>query len=394
MKDSQRPIAVRELPASLVVFKRRAYLATLILGIAVCLLCWAFLDWSGHATFKSRLILSLALCFEITVVAVLLRSHRWIPLAEVLLYGLAALALVLNWYLDLSIPHNSITEASAAVIDLALWSPIVYILAFLALASHRSMAWGSLFLAATLIMGVGHLLHNVHGSAVTAMELYFLVRYGVAGVVYMVLLSVGVRLNERFVRARIEAEAMTRLAHTDPMLDVANRRHLYVHFEQVMERSRRYGRPVSLLMFDMDRFKQINDTFGHDVGDKVLTRVAQAVKNDLRKGDEFGRWGGEEFMILAPEITEEKAAHMAERLRTIIAGLDLGTVGHVTASFGVAGYEPGTRLEVWLKRVDQALYKAKAQGRNRVEVAQPTQASQDALPVAQASLEVKAEDEV
>jgi diguanylate cyclase (GGDEF)-like protein len=375
------------------VFKRRIYLATLILGIVVCVLCWLFLDWSGTNNLKSRLILSLALSFEVTVVVVLLRSSHWIPVAEVLLYSLAALALVINWYLDLTAPHSSVREASRALIDLALWSPIVYILAFVALASHRSVLWGSLFLVATLVMGLGHLVYSSHDGQLTSMELYFLVRYGLAGVTYMALLSVGVRLNERYVRARIDAEAMTRLAHTDPVLDIANRRHLYLHFEQEMERAQRYGRPLSVLMFDMDRFKQVNDTFGHDVGDDVLVQVARAVTRDLRKGDNFGRWGGEEFMILAPETGEARAAQMAERLRVIIAGLDLGRVGQVTASFGVAEYEPGTRLELWLKRVDQALYRAKGKGRNRVEIAEPTLLDPEGIALAQTPLEIKSEDD-
>jgi diguanylate cyclase (GGDEF)-like protein/PAS domain S-box-containing protein len=135
-----------------------------------------------------------------------------------------------------------------------------------------------------------------------------------------------------------------------------------------MQRVRRYDGLISLIMFDLDHFKKINDTLGHNTGDHVLKTVADLVAGRIRSHDVLCRWGGEEFMVLAPKNDAAQAAQLAEILRGLIEGHDFGDGLQVTASFGVTSHICGESVEVFVNRVDTALYQAKNDGRNRVAV--------------------------
>ena len=164
-------------------------------------------------------------------------------------------------------------------------------------------------------------------------------------------------------RKRLEQE-LRHLAMTDPLTGVFNRRHLMQTLESETQRARRHGRPLTLIMFDLDHFKEINDTCGHDQGDAVLVAVTAQISERLRASDILARWGGEEFMILLPETTAAAAAILAEGLRARLH--ETPGVSPVTASFGVAQYHPGETLDQWLKRVDDLVFQAKHAGRDRI----------------------------
>jgi diguanylate cyclase (GGDEF)-like protein/PAS domain S-box-containing protein len=166
-------------------------------------------------------------------------------------------------------------------------------------------------------------------------------------------------------RKRLE-EKLRRLAITDPLTGAFNRRYLLQVMETEISRVRRYARPLSLIMFDIDHFKRINDAFGHEQGDAVLKGVAARVRERLRHSDIFVRWGGEEFMILATETALNQAVALAETLRTALRQSPHADVGPVTASFGVAEYRPGETLDQWLKRVDDLVYQVKREGRDHI----------------------------
>ena len=157
-----------------------------------------------------------------------------------------------------------------------------------------------------------------------------------------------------------------RLATTDLLTGLFNRRYLLTVLETEVERARRHDRPLALILFDLDHFKQINDTCGHDQGDQVLQAIVAQVRGRLRRNDVFARWGGEEFLILAPETTGPDAVALAETLRTALRALTRPEGGSITASFGVAAYQPEETLDQWLKRADVWMYASKRQGRDRV----------------------------
>lgn len=170
-------------------------------------------------------------------------------------------------------------------------------------------------------------------------------------------------------------EANTRLemlATTDMLTNLPNHRALQMLLGQECERAHRFGRPLSLLFFDGDRFKKVNDTYGHAVGDTVLRELGERARSILRAGDTVGRFGGEEFLILLPETDEEEAKSVAERLRSAVAAAPLAThEGEggiaVTVSIGVATYPAdGTTASEVQAQADLAMYWAKRLGRNQV----------------------------
>lgn len=167
-------------------------------------------------------------------------------------------------------------------------------------------------------------------------------------------------------RKRAEEEIRL-LATTDSLTGIANRREFSAIFAREVARAKRYATPVSLTMYDIDYFKRVNDTFGHDVGDYALQAVTGLVQENIRATDVVARWGGEEFMVLMPQSDIQAAKNVAEKLRLVIAGHGFDKIGKLTVSFGVAVFEPQDDLNSLLKRVDDALYRAKEQGRNRVE---------------------------
>lgn len=156
------------------------------------------------------------------------------------------------------------------------------------------------------------------------------------------------------------------LANTDLLTGVRNRRSFLEQATQEYQRKKRYNTALSVVICDIDHFKSINDTHGHDVGDEVLRRFAQLLREDVRECDVLARWGGEEFIILAPETKEAGAMGLCEKLRTRVAETEFPGAGRITCSFGIAESAENDTFGVTFKRADEALYAAKTSGRNRV----------------------------
>ncbi|HWX09248.1 MAG TPA: diguanylate cyclase [Gaiellaceae bacterium] len=164
------------------------------------------------------------------------------------------------------------------------------------------------------------------------------------------------------------------LAGVDPLTQLPNRRILKERLEQEFSRVVRYRRPLACLILDVDHFKRVNDDHGHLLGDEVLTHVGSTIASTIRRSDLAGRYGGEEFLVIAPETSSSGAAALGERLRHAIGSAPGGSLPRVTVSIGVATTDPTTQAaEDLLRSADRALYAAKEAGRNRVIVANETQ---------------------
>ncbi|MGA2189558.1 MAG: diguanylate cyclase [Steroidobacteraceae bacterium] len=203
------------------------------------------------------------------------------------------------------------------------------------------------------------------------------------GIIVTLLMSIMTMIylygRERAIRDHVETEIRLHLrglasglqkkATTDPLTGVLNR----FAFDEMLGReiadAKRHKTPISLLIYDIDHFKTVNDRHGHAVGDSILVEISRLVSTHLRLSDRLARWGGEEFVVLAPGCDRVAASQTAERLRALIFQTTFERVGAVTASFGVAQYAHGDTADALFARADAALYRAKDCGRNRVETA-------------------------
>ena len=186
------------------------------------------------------------------------------------------------------------------------------------------------------------------------------------------------RRKKRFEAANRELQTalalQQQLAHTDALTGINNRRHLYELAEHEFEIAARYQQPLSVIMFDIDHFKQVNDTFGHAVGDQILQRVTQVACAELRSADVIGRYGGEEFVIILPMTNAKQAYPLAERIRVGVAAIRVPTEkgdATVTLSIGIVEMIHGAQTgsaESLIRRADEAMYAAKQAGRNRTEI--------------------------
>lgn len=172
-----------------------------------------------------------------------------------------------------------------------------------------------------------------------------------------------------------EFEARQRLgemASTDQLTGLLNRRAIWPLLNHELEHAQRAGTPFSLILGDLDLFKKVNDTYGHDIGDMVLRETARRLGNALRRQDILCRWGGEELLVLLPDTDSRGVLQVAEKLRASMADSTIAAGNHhihQTISLGVASFRQGDTIEAITKRADEALYLAKHRGRNRVEVA-------------------------
>jgi len=165
----------------------------------------------------------------------------------------------------------------------------------------------------------------------------------------------------------IKTKELESLANYDTLTGLYNRRKFTELLENEMQRFERYKKEFSLISLDIDHFKQINDTYGHDVGDIVLKGFSDSLNSSIRTVDSVGRWGGEEFLILIIESNRELTIKIAEKIQANLNQVEFDSVGKVTASIGVTEIKNGDSSQDMIKRADQAMYIAKENGRNRIE---------------------------
>jgi diguanylate cyclase (GGDEF)-like protein len=161
-----------------------------------------------------------------------------------------------------------------------------------------------------------------------------------------------------------DIEALQHLAATDPLTGLANRRGGERHVGNEVSRARREKRPLSCILIDVDRFKQVNDTYGHQAGDQLLRDISSLLRRTVRAYDILVRWGGDEFLVVLPGVDLNAARVLAERIRSAIEALDTHGIGPVTISAGASSFEKDYDFMATLKMADRRLYQAKAAGRN------------------------------
>ncbi len=174
------------------------------------------------------------------------------------------------------------------------------------------------------------------------------------------------KLNEAYALLEKRTKELDRISHTDALTGISNRLRLDETITNEVNRFKRYKDPFSVIILDIDYFKKVNDTYGHPIGDRVLIELCRLIKANLRSTDIFGRWGGEEFLILCPVTLLNEAVAIAEKLRQAIELHDFEPVDKVTVSFGVTVIRGNDGEKELVSRADEQLYRAKDSGRNRV----------------------------
>ncbi|MBS9782556.1 MAG: diguanylate cyclase [Arcobacter sp.] len=184
----------------------------------------------------------------------------------------------------------------------------------------------------------------------------------------LILIYVNRKLKEEInIRKELE-QKLQKMADFDFLTEIYNRKKIEDIFEIEIERAKRYKKDLSVIFFDIDDFKKINDILGHKIGDKVLKELTKLVKKHIRKTDYFGRWGGEEFIVILPETSKDKARNVAYSLRELIINNDFEINKKVTCSFGISQFEEKDTSTILVTRADSAMYDVKKSGKDNVKV--------------------------
>jgi len=174
-------------------------------------------------------------------------------------------------------------------------------------------------------------------------------------------------VSEKTEELKVKNKELEKLANFDSLTGLFNRRKTSEILETELKRFNRNNLVFSLMFFDIDHFKKINDTYGHDIGDVVLKNFANILISNVRSIDSVGRWGGEEFLIILIESNSEKAKIVAEKIQANLSEVNFEPVGKITASVGISESTDSDSHATLIKRADEALYRAKDLGRNRIE---------------------------
>lgn len=217
------------------------------------------------------------------------------------------------------------------------------------------------------LLSVPHALTTVGGPALFD-GLLFTVVFGISQGLLLTFVAASSWMGGEFKQVRQEADWFQKLANHDSLTGLPNRRQVEHALHTAVAQSSRSGAPCAVLIIDIDHFKRLNDTFGHPAGDEVLRHIAARLRGELRAGNTLGRWGGEEFVIVAPQTELHEAQRLAERLRHAIRSEPAAGEHLVTVSIGITAYHSGDTPETLIARADRALYRAKQGGRDRHEV--------------------------
>ena len=347
-------------------FRQRVAVLLLLLGGFAALLAW-------YTTFKvgrgvvwlDFVLLPLALmCFAslflVRVGRLSQRNAELIPIVALGLYQLSALT-------EFAFRGLMYREGFSGT---ALWFPLFYPLVFLLMPYRRALLASSAYFGFALLVLLSSLPLALSGGWLRPTAVNTVVQFYVTNVMYLLLLALYARYRENFYQMQL-------LAGTDSLTGLPNRRQIEPLLEAAIRRAKLTSYPAggarafeacSVLMLDLDHFKSVNDGHGHATGDQVLREVALRLNYNLRPGETVARWGGEEFVVLAPSSGKAQTERLAERLRAAVQSEVLAGHVSVTVSIGIAVLRPGDTAARLLERADQALYRAKEAGRNRVEL--------------------------
>ena len=301
--------------------------------------------------------------FNLTALVTSRRRRRW-------LLGLAPhlyIALLLaGWVYAFYFIYPS-RRAQHLILTTLLLLPTLYAHLFNRFSGPQALLQAGGVLLSFVLLSVPHALTTLGGPALFD-GLFFTMVFTVSQGLLLSFVATSSWSGDELKQVRQDAAWFQRLAHHDSLTGLPNRRQVEQVLATTLIQANRDNIPCAALMIDIDHFKRLNDTFGHPVGDEVLRQIAARLRDQLRAGNTLGRWGGEEFVVIAPHSEMHEAQRLGERLRHAVRSEPTAAEHMLTVSIGIAAFRPGDTPETLIDRADQALYRAKQGGRDRLEV--------------------------
>ncbi|KAA0549916.1 GGDEF domain-containing protein [Bacillus sp. BGMRC 2118] len=328
------------------VLKRKLYLWVLPLLILAIISSYSDWDWD----FSAFDVISGILVLWFFSAWILLYKKTAIRLVEIVTLGVSSVTHLITTFYTL---NWIVQEQQDTIGSSSYWTTLIYIYIFVTLKGRTGAIYSFLLWLATFSLVI------VFWPNLSSEFKDNFLQYMLANLVYISFLFASLRI----MRTYTESELLEKMAYHDSLTGIANRRQLHNWMDQIMQKQPEH---LSVIFFDIDHFKRINDQFGHLAGDQVLVEFTTIINEHLNSSDYFGRWGGEEFVVITLQPLPD-AIELAESLRKVVSEHCFTKVGNVTSSFGVDSLRPGEHPNSLFDRADTALYLAKQESRNTVK---------------------------
>jgi diguanylate cyclase (GGDEF)-like protein len=329
--------------------KRSVYLWLLPI-ITIALVINSFLN--NQSLFDT--VINTTLIFWFSVSWVLAFINRGIRFGE---YSNLFLVSVYHVFTLFDVVHNDLAKTGGSLGDFIVWIPLIIMFFFLVLGTKRGLYYSIIIFLITVAIGLMYI------REMSPESIDSLTQFHAANIVYILVLFYA----QNMFRAFTERDFFKKHAYIDSLTRVANRHQIDVWLEEKLEAAEENEKPFSIIFFDIDHFKKVNDQYGHKIGDCALKELSAVVSGNLSEGDRFGRWGGEEF-ILITDATDSSVLEKAEHYRKLVERHTFKGAGSLTASFGVTEFRHGDNIDSLLNRADKGLYLSKNNGRNKVSM--------------------------
>lgn len=323
----------------------------------------AGLEFISRGTTVVGIALLFVVVFNLTALSASRRRQRLLLTVAPYLYVALLLA---GWVYAFYFVYPS-RLAEQLILTTLLVLPTLYAHFFNRFSGPQALLQAGGVLSASVLLNLPHALTTLGGPGLFD-GLVFPLVYGVSQALLLALIAASSWHGGEIKRVQQDVAWFQRLAHHDFLTGLPNRRQVEQVLSTAIAQANRSGVPCAALMIDIDHFKRLNDKHGHPAGDEVLREVAARLRAQLRAGNTLGRWGGEEFVVVAPHTDLHEAQQLGERLRHAVRSQPAGGEHMLTISIGVTVYHPGDTPETLIARADRALYRAKQGGRDRLEV--------------------------
>jgi diguanylate cyclase (GGDEF)-like protein len=251
--------------------------------------------------------------------------------------------------------RNYMVISGGSLGDFIIWMPIITLFFFLTLGTKRGLYYSIIIFLTTFVSGILYL-NSLSSESIDSLGQYYF-----ANLVYIIVLYYAQHVFRTFA----DLEMFKKHAYYDSLTGIANRLLIDEWLEKKLKVFKDKKEGFSIIFFDIDHFKSVNDNYGHKIGDEVLVELAELIQIQLTNRELFGRWGGEEFIIISNTVGED-TVNLAEKLRKAVAEYSFKGAGNLTASFGVTNSKAGDSIDSLLNRADKGLYQCKNCGRNQV----------------------------